>query len=362
MRRRPHFIALLFFALALLSPGRDTVAPEAGPPAPAPSATVKPASDPSQPAAVSEAVPAASAAAPDPAQIPPPTVPADTEPNPPGAPDAARPPPTLLARINGLFDIDLPQLYPPGTFNLDFNPHFSDLVRRDYIRISTGVRWALNENLGLEAESLAYVTHHLRHGNAGYGFGQINLGTKYLMREWPDPAFETSIAFDTQTPVGHPPVDLTDGRNHYTPSFVTEYHPQKYPKWTPFAGANYDFVTLSRVPGTLGLNTPGGDSVSFLGGVVYDLGQIKWTFQSTFTTTAFTGGRAENIFSLQPSLLWFLPRRFTFNSKTQWIVGLGIRSTWGPDGYQFSTNSRVRAEITFRQFLDRLRQAMDFRR
>jgi hypothetical protein len=53
-----------------------------------------------------------------------------------------------------------------------------------------------------------------------------------------------------------------------------------------------------------------------------------------------------------------VPRRYTFNSKTQWIVGFGVRSTWGPDGYEFSQSTRARAEITFGQFLRNVRDRM----
>jgi len=37
-------------------------------------------------------------------------------------------------------------------------------------------------------------------------------------------------------------------------------------------------------------------------------------------------------------------------------VGLGLRSTWGPDGYDFGVSTRVRAEITFRQVVARIRE------
>lgn len=73
-------------------------------------------------------------------------------------------------------------------------------------------------------------------------------------------------------------------------------------------------------------------------------------------------GIDEHFFSIRPSVLWWVPRRFTLNSKTQWIVGFGARSTWGPDGYEFSTGSRVRAEITFRQALQKVRDTITPRR
>lgn len=272
--------------------------------------------------------------------------------------------PRLLDRIRGLFDIDLPHLDPPGTFRVTFNPRFGDLLHRDYIRLPTGVKWAVNDQLGFNVEAEAYATHGLSSGSTGnYGFGMVRLGGKYLLPRCPAEFYQTSLGIDTALPVGSPPEDLTDGHNHYSPSLVVERHNPEFPRWTQFAGFSLDFVTPSHVHGGFGINTPHDDSLSLTGGAVYNLGQIKWTVQGTYTTTALiSGGDTVHIFTVRPSVLWFVPRRFTFNSKTQWIVGLGARSTWGPDGYEFSTGTRVRAEITFGQALQKLRGAFDYRR
>ena len=75
----------------------------------------------------------------------------------------------------------------------------------------------------------------------------------------------------------------------------------------------------------------------------------------TYATTAEITRHAENFYYLQPGMLWYVPSRYTFHSKTQWIVGLSARTTWGPDGFDFGLNSRLRAEITFRQVMEKIR-------
>lgn len=270
----------------------------------------------------------------------------------------------IFERIRGLFDVDLPRLDPPGTFRIKFSPRFGDLARRDYIRLPTGIIWSLNDRLGFNVEGEAYATHGF--GGSGakstYGVGLLRVGGKYLIPQWPTKEFEASVGLDIACPVGSPPIDLTDGRNHYTPSLVIQHHDEAHPRWTEFAGFNADFVTLSHVTGQLSTNTPADDSVSFTGGAIYDMGQLKWTLQATYTTTLFISSVDDNFFTVRPSVLWFVPRRMTFNSKTQWILGFGARATWGPDGYEFSTGTRVRAELTFGQAIRKLRGALDFRR
>ncbi len=275
------------------------------------------------------------------------------------------PPPESLpffSRVRGLFDFELPELDPPGTIKVIFHPHLSDLIRRDYLRTDMGLRWALNGNFEFSAEAATYLTHGLGDTNVGDGIGEIRLGTKYLFKQWLRPQHEASIAFNFSHPHGAPPVDMTDGQNHYQPSLTIQRHSRHNPKLTTFASVGLDIITASSALGRFGRNEPHDDSASVTGGAVYDLGQIKWTLSATYATTTLIGGRTDSFFYLQPSFLWYVPKPYTFHSKTQWIVGLGLRSAWGPDGYDFGTNTRVRAEITFRQVLANVRDSVMARR
>lgn len=272
-------------------------------------------------------------------------------------------PATLFTRIRGIFDVELPRLDPPGTFSLHVNPRFGDLLHRHYLRVPVGVTWAVDDRLGFNVEASTYGTHGLKGGAADhiYGIGQLHGGVKYLFPNWPRADYKTSVGFNADYPVGSPPADLTDGRNHYIPYTVIEHRLPDHPKVTLFGGLSADFVTDSFVHGSVGANTPLSDSLSLTTGGIYDLGQVKWTLESTYTTTALIGRDAQNIFTVRPSLLWFVPKKITFHSKTQWIVGLGARATWGPDGFEFSTGTRVRAEITFQQVLGKIRGAFEAR-
>lgn len=264
-------------------------------------------------------------------------------------------PPTLANRIRGLFDVELPQLDPPGTFNFQFNPRFSDLIKRDYIRVPMGVRWTANDSLALNAEMEAYLTHGLGDTeNHVYGISTLRFGGKYVFQKWLRPELQATVGTTVSIPVGSPPIDLTDGLNHFSPYLIAEHKLHRNPKITLFGGPAFDLVSDSHVNGEVGTNTPTDDSFTLTAGAIYDLGQLKWTLQTALTTSAPWADEKVTIFNVRPSVLWFVPKRFTFNSKTQWILGLGVRGTWGPDGFEFSQSSRVRAEITFRQVMDKI--------
>jgi len=263
----------------------------------------------------------------------------------------------ILSGIRGLFDFDLPTIDPPGTIKLVLHPHLGDFVRRDYMRMETGLRWALNDHFEIRPEASTYFTHGLGGSSAdGYGVGELRLGSKYIFRKWPQPDIETSVFLNVEVPVGSPPLDLTDGFNHVAPGFLVQHHSHHHPKLTTFAGAGLDMVSDSKVAGTPVRNQPLDDSMNFTAGAIYDLGQVKWTLSATYATTAVLGDRPEDFFYVRPNLLWYVPKKYTFNYQTQWIVGLGLRASWGPDGTEVSFSSKVRAEITFRQVMEKIRR------
>ncbi len=263
----------------------------------------------------------------------------------------------ILSGIRGLFDFDLPTIDPPGTIKLILHPHVGDFVRRDYMRMEVGLRWALNDHFEIRPEASTYFTHGLGGSSAdGYGVGELRLGSKYILRGWPQSDFETSFFLNVEVPVGHPPVDLTDGFNHVAPGFLVQHQSHRNPKLTTFAGAGLDIVSDSDIAGTPVRNQPLDDSMNFTAGVIYDLGQVKWTLSTTYATTAGLGDTTEDFFYVRPNFLWYVPKKYTFNYQTQWIIGLGIRASWGPDGNEVSFSNRVRAEITFRQFMEKIRR------
>jgi hypothetical protein len=277
---------------------------------------------------------------------------AQTEPDPEvTAPPAARP---FFSRVSGLFSGDLPQLDSPGAVKLILRAHFGDLVRRDYLRVDTGLRWALDEDFEVSGEADTFFTHGLR-GSAGYGIGKFRFGSKYVFERWPNPDYETSLGLNLDLPVGHPPLDMTDGHNHFTPTVVVQHFWTSVPRLTTFAGLGVDVVSDSSARGIWGTNQPHDDTLSFTTGGVYDAGQLKWTLTGIYATSALITDHPTPYYLLQPGLLWYVPKKLTFHSKTQWIVGLNANASWGPDGFDLSLGSRVRAEITFRQVMDKLR-------
>ena len=262
----------------------------------------------------------------------------------------------ILSRINSfLAGDDLPQFDLPGTMKLTFRPHVSDFVRRDYLRTEVGLRWSLNEHFEINGEASTFITHGF--GNsAGYGIGKLRTGARYVLEDWPFFGYDTSLALNMEAPVGHPPVDFTDGQYHLTPSFIVQRISPRNHHLTTFAGLGLDLIDDSSIPGQWSTNQPHEDSINGTVGASYDLGQLKYTLSFTYATTAWIGQHTNNFYYLQPGVQWYVPSRFTFHSKTQWIASFGINTSWGPDGTDISVRTRLRAEITFRQVMAKIRE------
>lgn len=275
------------------------------------------------------------------------TAPADSDP-------ADRRP--VLSRVTGIFD-ELPQLDIPGTIKLTVRPHVSDFIRRDYLRSEVGLRWSLNENFEITSDASVFITHGLRDTHSGNGIGKLRLGSRYVIEGWPKREYDTSLELNMEAPVGHPPLDMTDGNYHLAPSFIIQHEWARNRRISTFAGLGFDFMDPSTIPGVYGTNQPHEDSVNGTVGAVYDLGQLKYTLSATYATTAWLGRDTDHFFYLQPGVQWYVPSRFTFHSKTQWIASFGVRTSWGPDGFDLSLRTRLRAEITFRQVMDKIRES-----
>ena len=89
------------------------------------------------------------------------------------------------------------------------------------------------------------------------------------------------------------------------------------------------------------------DSMGISAGGLYDLNTIKYTLVGSYWTTSLIGRGNHQFVSLNPSVLWQLPRALTFHSDGRWIFGIGVKVTFGPDGTQTSTSGKLRGEFKF---------------
>jgi len=257
--------------------------------------------------------------------------------------------PGEFSRVRGLFDVDLPSTVAKRQPKVLFHPHFGDLLRRDYLRVPIGLRLGLTESTEISPELESYFTHGLGQRSAGYGLDQIRFGLKHQLARPEGAPIATSLGFNASCPVGHPPLLLTDGFAHFSP-YTTWSRPwPNQPQLTTFLSVGADWLRATTVRGTFSRNQPHSASLGGSSGFFFDRGIFKYTLVASYWTTALIGSGARSFTSVAPSILWQLPPALKFHAKGKWLLGLGLRSNFGPDGTVFGVSVKLRGEFKLSQ-------------
>ena len=272
------------------------------------------------------------------------------------APAPAAPPPAgtvaderNLHKINGIFDTDLPKTEKKGRIRLIIHPHLGDFTSRSYLRVPVGVRVGVNDHVELTATVESYFQHYLRSGSPGNGIGDFQVGAKYAFHEWLKPEYEASVGFNTRIPVGSPPVDLTDGYNHYSPYFVVAKKSPAIAGLTYFGSTTLDLMEKSSVAGSFRKNDAHSTSMIFGTGFVLDRYPYHYTLEAGYQTTSLVGKDNRQFVFIKPGFAWDLPRTLTFNSRGRWLVGFSFKVTQGPDGTRIDSGGKIRGEFSLRR-------------
>lgn len=68
-------------------------------------------------------------------------------------------------------------------------------------------------------------------------------------------------------------------------------------------------------------------------------------------------GGHQQFTSINPSVLWQLPPAMKFQSKGNWIFGLGLKKNFGPDGTNLSVSAKLRGEFKLKHLFRRTPEA-----
>jgi len=250
-----------------------------------------------------------------------------------------------LFRIPGIFEIDLPMTELAGSVQLSFLPRLQDLLDRSYLRFPLGLRWGVNDHLELNSDIETYLHHGLRRGDSSYGFSELHFGAKYAWLRMLKPTWDTSVGFNSSFPVSRPPMDLTDGHDHFAPYIVFGRKVPGVPGLYSFLHTDVDFIWASSTPGQFSRNEPHTNSITLSPGLVYDRWPFHYTLEVDGTTTSLVGRDHLYFVTIRPGIVWDLPNQLKFHARGRWLVGFNITATLGPDGNTLSTGGRFRGEI-----------------
>lgn len=253
-------------------------------------------------------------------------------------------------RIRGIFDSALPGTERKNSLRLIVHPHFGDVHQRDHLRVPFGLRYGLSERLEVTAETEAFFAHGFGHEPAfsRAGFSALHLGAKYQLGKLPATDWDTAIGFDFNRPIGHPPLDVTDGLKHMAPYVSFSRRLVSAPDWRVFWSAGYDEVRTTALPPNPSKNQLGVDAGTLSGGFLRESGSMTYTFEMAWTSSRLSRRFDHDVFTVRPGLVWVVPPRFTFGDNGRWVLGLGLRLSEGPDGFDVGVSTKLRVNFNFR--------------
>lgn len=255
-------------------------------------------------------------------------------------------------QIEGVFNSALPGTEKKNRLKLLFRPHFGDFHRKDYLRVPLALRYGLTDNWDVTGGMEGYFAHGF--GDVSwmdeYGFSAARFSTKYRFghRLWAH--WDMGVGIDYITPVSSPPADVSDGLKHfrYHVSFSRELESME--GWRIFWGLGADDVTTTGRSVFLEKNDLGDDSVSLSGGFVWQRIGHSYTMEMSYATTRITGTRDRDLFTVRPGIIWKLPKRYTFNARGDWFLGVSTKVSQGTDGFDYGVSGKLRVSFDFKKW------------
>ncbi len=253
----------------------------------------------------------------------------------------------LLDRIPDFSALNLPSFVPTG-LSIHISPHFGDLVHKPYLRIPVGGRWKMTPYFETHGELEGYFNHGLRKvdGDGGYGFDRWTGGFKFETPEPPTTHAAWSTGADYSTPLGRPPLELTDGYHHFVPYVAMSRIISEEYRLFGYSSVGVDLLShADPLPSNFGRNELHSDSMIFSAGVARDWTKFRTSLTANFGTTSMISDENHQVFGLRPAIVFPLPH---FHGKhTRILVTVGGWSIWGPDGNELGASASMRVDFHF---------------
>lgn len=250
------------------------------------------------------------------------------------------------SRLRGVFEAILPDTQERRTLRLSVQPHFSDFLREDHVRLPVGVVYGFNRKTEGEIEVEPYFENPFKDGSMS---GIANLRASFKRRWTPaiDDKVDAAAGFSIVRPIAGSPYDLTDGVNRYS-IFSTFARPSSNIKdLEGFLNLSYDFITPSKADGEIRKDRPQDDFGKIVTGVLYRKEAVTYGLSLGWEHTF--DGETTNFVSITPSVVYLVPRRYTFNMRGQWQVGTAVELRRYGGETDLNVRLRVRWRIDFKK-------------
>lgn len=246
--------------------------------------------------------------------------------------------------VDEVFQSHLPTTLEKYSLRFSLHPHLGDWERKDHMRFTTRLRYGLTQKLELSVASNLYFSHG--NGNVHafdrYGAANLRVGAKFNLGRETISGWESAAGFDFEFPTGRPPAELTDGLRHFQPYVTFSHRMEAHEHLRIFWGLRADQITHTSLPGEFARNALHDSSAGVTGGWVLDRDLWHYTFEASLDTTRWISRGDHEVFTLRPGVIWEIPSRHRKRIRSNWMVGVALKSTFGPGGNTLGASLTLR--------------------
>jgi hypothetical protein len=249
----------------------------------------------------------------------------------------------LVDRLPTYVSNTLPVFDPNGLVKFYSHPHLGDLFKAGYIRVPVGVKAKITDRIDANMELQGYIARGAAEPSSPYGLSNLNIGAKCerLFTNISEGGF--AVGFGYRTPLGRPPVKLTDGYRHFQPyiSMTRMVVPQW--KLLGYSSIGVNLMEHAPVRVDFGRNQLHGNSIQVVDGLAREWERFQLSLTARYNTTGLITDEFHQNFSLKPEIV--VPWRLRANGRTKIFLSFNSRVIWGPQGRQISTGSGMRVQF-----------------
>ncbi len=253
-----------------------------------------------------------------------------------------------ILRMTEIFDTTLPGTVGKRNLTLHFMPKFSDFRDSEFVRYPLEFRYGLAERWDLSAGVTPFAPNPFNGGrDHRWGPGKIKLGLRYDLGARLKFFDETTVGFETRTPLGKPPTPLNDHYTHVTPFVSASHKLKRWPDTTFYANLRYDRSVELTHRGEPPPDVVRRNVIEFVPGLLFKPSEFGWFADYRFRHIAEEGdvylahaARVGAIWEvpLRRSEKWHLPGKWQLELAYRYEVvggkdrdpdrGLAARVTW----------------------------------
>ncbi|HWZ95109.1 MAG TPA: hypothetical protein VNW30_07940 [Opitutaceae bacterium] len=260
----------------------------------------------------------------------------------------------FMDRLPEFVDTNLPFFAPRGAYWFYARPSIGNPFQGKYFRLDAGMWVKVTKSIDFNIGAQSYVWRDSNEGDATrYGFYGATTGIKYNRSLAGPIGTAMSVGLNFSTPIGRPPLSLSDGFRHTDPFFTYTRPLSARLHLVGFASVGADMLAHTSLPDGYGKNALHSNSLNGAVGATREFKYFAVSASLNGATTALMSKHALQVFSINPKIV--VPAENIFPALCaklpHWHINLSLsaHATTGPDGQQYGVSSSVSVNFTSRK-------------